>query len=72
MAKVGYPRCLRPDLGELLTTELHTFTDASEEAFAAVIYTRCTYTNGKVSVVLTMAKTRVAPRKVISVAKLEL
>ena len=70
--KVRFARCLRPDLGELESTELHIFTDASEEAFAAVVYTRCRYTNGKVSVVLTMAKTRVAPRKVISVAKMEI
>ena len=67
-----FARCLRPRPDELKETQMHCFVDASEEAFAAVIYTRCLYNDGSVFCNLVMAKTRVAPRKTISVAKLEL
>ena len=54
-------------------SELHTFCDASEEAFAAVVYLRTTYSNDKEPQVKSiMAKTKMAPKKTISVAKLEL
>ena len=72
VTKEKFSRCLRPDPEELLETELHCFMDASEEAFAAVIYTRNLYKDGSVKCNIVMAKTRVSPRKTLSVAKLEL
>ena len=55
-----------------LTIQLHGFCDASQRAYAAVIYIRATYPNLSPSCRLVVAKSRVAPLKVLSVARLEL
>ena len=52
--------------------EVHGFSDASEEAYAAVTYLRSTYTSGKTHVSLIMAKSKVAPIKRQSIPRLEL
>ena len=54
------------------TRQLVTFTDASQEAYAAVLYLRSTYLDGNVHVQLLTAKTRVAAKKFISIPKMEL
>ena len=55
-----------------LTIQLHGFCDASQRAYAAVIYIRATYPSLPPSCRLVVAKSRVAPLKVLPVAKLEL
>ncbi len=57
---------------EILETELHTFTDASEKACAAVCYIRHGYADGSVIVRLVKAATKLAPVKTVSLCKLEL
>ena len=53
--------------------QLHGFSDASEQAFAAVVYLRATYKNSPPTVKLVVAKSRVAPmRQQRSVPELEL
>lgn len=42
----------------------HGFCDASQRAYAAVIYVRCVDESGSVSVSLVAARTKVAPVKV--------
>jgi hypothetical protein len=51
--------------------QLHTFCDASKNAFATVIFLR-TEQDGKVNVQLLLAKSRVAPKKNVSIPRLEL
>ena len=45
---VEFPRCLFPNEDNFVQTELHTFTDASEEASAAVCYLRHGHEDGSV------------------------
>lgn len=54
------------------TLELHGFADASEAAYAAVIYARSKDESGNVYVNIVAAKTKVAPIQQISLPRLEL
>ena len=69
---VEFPRCLFPKEDEILQTEFHTFTDASEKACAAVCYIEHGYADGSVIVRLVKAATKLAPVKTVSLCKLEL
>ena len=52
--------------------QIHVFSDASEKAFAAVIYSRVTDTLGNSSVKIISSKTKVSPVKTVSLPRLEL
>lgn len=52
--------------------EIHGFCDASELAYAAVVYLRVISFDGHISTCLVVAKTRVAPIRQISLPRLEL
>ena len=65
------PRCVLPD-GEIEDFQLHLFTDASEKAYSANVYSRIKSKDGSVSTRLLVAKTRVAPVKTVSLPRLEL
>ena len=56
------------------TSEIHGFADASESAYAAVVYLRTTHEAGKPEVKLIASKSKVPPliKKSISIPKLEL
>jgi hypothetical protein len=69
---IEFPRCLFPEEDNIVRMELHTFTDASEEACAASCYTRIVYSDGRVVIQYVKAATKLAPLKTISVCKLEL
>ena len=66
------PRCLKPSKEDIVSIQLHLFSDASESAFAAVCYVRMTDTDGRHSVSLVMSRSRVAPLKQLSIVRLEL
>jgi len=53
--------------------QLHTFCDASQNAYAAVVYLRTTDDCGHVSVQLLMAKSRLAPvKRLLTIPRMEL
>ncbi|XP_073962014.1 uncharacterized protein [Choristoneura fumiferana] len=55
-----------------LRTELHTFNDASIQAYAAVSYWRFIRTDGSVKICFVASKSRVTPLRPVSVPRLEL
>ncbi|KAJ0171792.1 hypothetical protein K1T71_012555 [Dendrolimus kikuchii] len=64
------PRWLRTYRGD--TLELHGFSDASNQAYAAVVYIRVVDQQDDVYSRLVTAKTKVAPIKQVSIPRLEL
>ena len=66
------PRCYFDKSTDIASFELHGFCDASEHAYAAVVYLRMTTTNGDVQVSLVTSKTKVAPIKRLTIPRLEL
>ncbi|UYV69979.1 hypothetical protein LAZ67_7001374 [Cordylochernes scorpioides] len=52
--------------------EVHTFVDASQEAFSTVTYLRVETRNGNITTTLFGSKARVAPLKKLTIPKLEL
>ncbi|XP_073820604.1 uncharacterized protein [Musca autumnalis] len=57
---------------ETTNTEFHVFADASERAYAAALYARTVYPDGKVYVSLVTSRTKVAPLKTKTLPRLEL
>ena len=51
---------------------LHVFTDASKDAYGAVIYAKFQHKDRTVNGTIVAAKTRVAPLVAVSIPKLEL
>ena len=65
-------RCYFPKEVRIVSIELHGFSDASEEAYAGVVYIRGEDSNGKVHVALVTAKSKVAPIRRLTIPRLEL
>ena len=61
------PRCLLDEGGTVNTVTLHTFVDASENAYGVVVYTRHSYQDGSFSTYIVAAKTQVSPSKALSI-----
>ena len=72
LKKVRIPRCLQRKDRSLDSMSLHTFVDASENAYGAVVYARRTYEEGSSSSEIVAAKSRVAPCIATSIPRLEL
>ena len=72
LAAVRLPRYYYHNQKKPLTITLHGFCDASQEAYAATIYVRATYSSGPPSSNLVISKTRVAPLKSRTIPQLEL
>lgn len=64
------PRCTQP--AHTTSVEIHGFCDASEVAYAAVIYSRSIAKDGSIVIRNLTSKTKVAPVKTVSLPRLEL
>ncbi|XP_046976508.1 uncharacterized protein LOC124542625 [Vanessa cardui] len=65
------PRCIHTNADDK-EVELHGFSDASNYAYAAVVYVRILDKNNGVHVNLVTSKTKVSPIKQVSIPRLEL
>ena len=72
LSNIPVCRCHFPCNPALCSTQLHGFSDASEEAYSAVVYIRIQDPTGSVHVSLVTSKTRVAPLKRQTIPRLEL
>ena len=66
------PRCYYPKDSDIVSTQLHGFSDASEKAYTGVIYLRMEDSNGIAHTSMVVSKTRVAPIKRVTIPRLEL
>ncbi|CAG7720691.1 unnamed protein product [Allacma fusca] len=67
---IRIPRWVNQD--DVISTQLHGFSDASTKAYAAAIYIRTISRDGNVVVRLVASKSRVSPIKTTSIPRLEL
>ena len=72
LSTIHIPRCYSPVGFFLSSVQLHGFSDASEEAYAGVVYLRLVDPAGKIHTAIAMSKTRVSPIKRLSIPRLEL
>ena len=71
LQEIKIPRCLK-NSNLVTSVTLHSFSDASEKAYAAVVYARHEYEDKSITTQLIASKTRLSPLKAISIPRLEL
>ena len=64
LLQIKVPRCYYVANQSLRLQQLHGFSDASKDAYAAVIYLRSVYCKGEVDIRLVASKTRVASQTI--------
>ena len=73
LAKLSIPRCYVPDdFGEIKVVEMHNFSVASEIGYGQCSYLRLVDHLGRIHCSLVLAKSRVAPLKLVTIPRLEL
>jgi len=73
LENLKFSRCLKPPgFGTPVSTEIHSFSDASDTGIGQVSYLRLTNAENEHHVSFLMGKSRVAPLKPISIPRLEL
>ena len=72
LSTIGIPRCYFPKEAAVHLVQLHGFSDASENAYAGVVYLRVSDTSGNVHLTLVTSKIKVAPIQQLSIPRLEL
>lgn len=65
-------RCYFPTSAKIISVQLHGFSDASQQAYAGVVYLRMIDSDGNIPTSLVMSKTKVAPIKQLTIPRLEL
>ena len=66
------PRCYYTKDKGKISTQLHGFCDASQQAYAGAVYVRAVYEDTTTTVTLVIAKTKVAPLSGSTIPRLEL
>ena len=69
---IRHPRCLKERQFTAVKASLHTFSDASEAAYAAAVYIHHEYEYKSTTTRLVGSKTRLSPLKAMSIPRLEL
>ena len=73
LEQVAIDRCFKPpNFGEVSSTQLHHFSDASQQGYGAVTYLRITDRSGNTKCSFVMGKSRLAPMKSVTVPIMEL
>ena len=72
LSQLTIPRCYFDKESQVLSAELHGFSDASELAYAAVVYLRVTDASNHAHISLVISKRKVAPIKRLTIPHLEL
>ena len=70
IATIRIPRWL--DVQADYSLQIHGFADASQQAYAAVLYLRLRSPSGQINTKLLTSKTRIAPVKILTIPRLEL
>jgi hypothetical protein len=71
--RISVPRSFNPPgFGSVLRTELHTFSDASDNAIGIVIYMRMINKTGQVNVTFLYGNSKVSPKAATTIPRLEL
>ena len=73
LATFSVRRCIKPvDFGDVMTAQIHHFSDASESGYGTVSYLRLTNAQGGVHCAFLLGKSRVAPLKQMTIPRMEL
>ena len=73
LERVAVPRCYKPQaFGPVVRNEIHSFSDASQDAIGAVVYLRQFNERNEVSLSFLFGQSKVAPIKPTTIPRLEL
>lgn len=74
LSSIRLPRCYVPPCADqsVINRELHVFCDAAERAYGAVAYLRVHDNQNHIHVAFIMARSRVSPKRQLSIPRLEL
>ena len=73
LEKICIRRCIKPEgFGIIKEASLHHFSDASEEGYGQSTYLRLLNVSGEIHWCLLMPKSRVTPKKYVTIPCLEL
>ena len=70
---ISIPRCFKPsDFGKVVSAQLHNMSDASGSGYGQCSYLLLVHDNNRIHCSFVVGKAHVAPRKTVSIPRLEL